>query len=415
VPLSELNLKRTAVSDKAWTAGSLYDIHKEDRLIFNTEYQRSKVWPPSKKYFLIDSMLRQYDISMIFLRQKENGSFECLDGQQRLRTIFEFIDGEFPIVPAVTQEAEQNTYYSGLPEGLRSRIREFIVHSVVVYNTDDETTSDIFLRLQEGMPLNSPEKLNAMSGYMRKRTIELSHLQFFDGIGLADTRFGHRYVAAQILGLALANTYASVKFPLLKRYYLNYKRADVPHPTVDRVKGALNLLNNSLGTHKPTVRFRADIVSLYTLADAIRTGYSTTGVEGPLGKFILDFLVKVGNYWTLGGTTDSIPYGKYANLRSSSADSGPNIKERQEIILSKFLQFKPDLRPKDPTRGFDYAERLALYQRANGICEKCGTAAAFNKGHADHKKRHADGGLTTIENGRWLCSTCNLSLAHQAT
>lgn len=414
MPLSELSLMRSAASDKTWTAGSLYDIHKEGRLIFNTEYQRSKVWPPSKKYLLIDSMLRQYDISMIFLRQLENGKFECLDGQQRLRTLFDFIDGRFPIIPGVTREAEAVTKYSDLPAGLKSRIREFIIHSLIVYNTDDETTSDIFLRLQAGMALNSPEKLNAMPGYMRKRVIDLSHHQFFSGIGLADTRFGHRYLAAQMLALSLANSFISLKFPVLKRYYLSYKDIDVPRQHVDRVKGALKMLDNSLGTHKSAVKFRADVVSFYSLADALREGYSTTGLDGPLGKYAIDFLVNVGNP-SLPKSDDNAPYGRYATLRSSSADSGPNVKERSEIILSKFLQFKPDIRPKDPTRGFNYEERLALYQRANGTCEHCHKPASFNSGHADHKIRHTDGGLTTIENGRWLCSKCNLSMAHKVT
>ena len=308
MPLSDLTLKRLAVSDKSWTAGGLYDLNKEGRLKFNTEYQRSKVWPAAKKYLLIDSMLRHYDISLIFLRQMDDGTFECLDGQQRLRSIFEFINGGYPIVPSVTKEAEKEINYAGLPDGMRSRIREFIIHSVVVNNTDDETTSDIFLRLQEGMPLNSPEKLNAIPGFMRKRVIELARHPFFTGIGLADTRFGHRYIAAQILTLALAKTYLGLKFPVLRSYYVAYKNQDISASTLGRVNGALVLLNSSLGARKSAVRYRADIVSLYTLADAIRVGYSTTGVEVPLGKFILDFLAKVGSVWTIAGTPVCVPF-----------------------------------------------------------------------------------------------------------
>jgi hypothetical protein len=395
--------------------GPSIDLNREGRLKFNTEYQRSKVWPYSKKYLLIDSMLRQYDISLIFLRQMDNGSYECLDGQQRLRSIFEFIDEGFPIVPSVTKEAEKYTKYSELSDGMKSRIREFIIHSVVVNNTDDETTSDIFLRLQEGMPLNSPEKLNAISGFMRKRVIEISRHPFFTGIGLADTRFGHRYMAAQILALALAKTYVGLKFPVLRALYIGYKDQDVPPAAIERVKGALTLLNSSLGTHKPAVKFRADIVSVYTLADAIRNEYSTTGVEPTVGKFIVDFLARVGDPWASIGTPDFQPYGRYAILRSSSADSAPNVKERHEIILSKFLQFNPTILPKDPVRAFSYAERLALYQRAGGKCEICGKETPFDKGQADHKKRHTDGGLTTIDNGRWLCAKDNAAISLKPT
>ena len=408
MPLEDLIVQRTAVSDKAWTAGALYDLHKQNRLVFNTEYQRSKVWPKPKQQLLIDSMLRMYDISMIFLRQKDDGTYECLDGQQRLRSIFEFIDGNYPIVPSFTSEAEDEIFYSALPEGLRSRIREFIIHSVIVHGTDDATTSDIFLRLQEGMPLNSPEKLNAMPGQMRKRVIELSQHPFFDGIGLANTRFAYRYLAAQILALSISELFVSLKFPTLKRYYRMYKEVDVPRSALERVEGALNLLNRTLGSHKAAVKFRADIVSLYTLAATLREDYSITNIEPNLKRFLLEFLVQVS-------TDFNEPYSLYSRLRSSSADSGPNVEERHRIILAKCLQYSPNLRPKDQTRLFNYPERLAIYFRANGKCELCGKATRFDEGEADHKTRHADGGPTIIENGRWLCRECHSTRAGQAT
>ncbi len=414
MPISDLSLKETAISEKAWTVGGLYGKYKSGLLTFNTEYQRSEVWPKPKKQLLIDSMLRKYDISMIFLRQNDNGVYECLDGQQRLKSIFEFMNGAFPIVPKITEELDAAMHYSDLPDGLQSRIREFIMHSLIVHNTSDEVTSDIFLRLQEGMPLNSPEKLNAMQGYMRKRVIQISHRPFFSGIGLADTRFGHRYLAAQMLALALANNFVNLKFWTLKKYYITYKSTDVPHQALDRVKGALKLLNKALIKHKSTVRYRADVVSLYSLADIIRKNYSITGIEKKLGDFILDFLVKVEVSEKYPSKIGYTRYARYANLRSSSADSGPNVKERHEIILTKFLQRTPDIQPKDPTRAFNYAERLAIYYRASGKCEECKKQTPFKKGHAHHKVRHTDGGKTIVKNGQWLCEKCHLSVAHSS-
>ena len=406
--LNDLILQRTAVSERAWTAGSLYDLSKQLRLIFDTEYQRSPVWPKTKKQFLIDSMLRMYDISTIFLRQNDDGRYECLDGQQRLRSIFDFIDGEFPVNPEITKDAENEIYYCDLLDGLKSRIREFIIHSVIVHTPDDAIISDIFLRLQEGMPLNSPEKLNAMPGYMRSRAIELSKHQFFKGIGLANTRFAYRYLAAQILALNIANHFISLKFPTLKRYYQMHKEMDVPESALNRAKSVLNLLENSLGNHKALIKYKADIISLYTLVDAVRKSYSITGIDNHLQKFILDFFNNISN-----DSQSKASYYKYNTLRSSSADSSKNIEERHEIILSEFLVFFPNIKPLDGNRLFNYHERLAIYLRANGNCEICGKAISFKEGHADHKIRHADGGLTIVENGRWLCIDCNLKLSNQ--
>ena len=72
----------------------LFKLYKEDptKIMFNTEYQRSYIWKTPKKQLLIDSIMREYDINKIFLRQLKDGAYECLDGQQRLRSIFDFMD-----------------------------------------------------------------------------------------------------------------------------------------------------------------------------------------------------------------------------------------------------------------------------------------------------------------------------------
>ena len=73
-----------------------YKHYKKGKLEFNTEYQRSEVWEPRREKLLIDSILRGYDISSIFLRKVQRGNkYEVLDGQQRLKTIFKFLDDGF--------------------------------------------------------------------------------------------------------------------------------------------------------------------------------------------------------------------------------------------------------------------------------------------------------------------------------
>ena len=407
----QLKYNKYALVSRHWSAGELYELNKDGKLIFNTEYQRSEVWTTPKKQLLIDSILRKYDISMIFLRQIDGGIFECLDGQQRLRTIFEFLENKFPIHPSVTKEAEVKTTFGELPDNLKSRVREFIIHSSILYNANDEITSDIFLRLQDGMTLNTAEKLNAISGFMRKRSIDLSKHDFFKNLGVSDTRFGHRFLVSQMIILTTMGNFKSLKFEFMKQQFRQYKDKDIPVAKFERVKRVLNLLNSSI-LDKSIIRNRADVLSLYTMTDAIREEYSTTGIEEHLGQFVTDFLEKVEKYKGSGQTIENEPYSRYYTLRSSSSDSGKNIQERHNIILSKFLEFKPDLLPKDPKRLFTYGERLALYHRANGKCELCGKDTPFDQGQADHKKRHTDGGLTTIDNGRWLCEVCNTSLGN---
>ena len=408
--------KTIAVSEKSFSVGEIDDLINANQLIFNMEYQRSEVWPPKKKQKLVDSVLRKYDISKIFLRQKINDPMECLDGQQRLRAINEFIKGEYATSLEFTPELATPKKYDELPDFLRNRVREYVISATLVHNVDDETTSDIFLRLQEGMPLNAPEKLNAIAGLMRRRVLELSKHVFFDGLGVKNTRFTYRYLSAQILSLELnEGQVTDLKYPNLSKLYRMYKEIDVPQKIRDHVETTLNFLSNSLQQDKQTIRFRADVQSIYQLASTLRKNYAITGKEQQLHDFILDFLVKVGqSMWS--STYDSAsPYYVYGTWRSSSADSKNSLIQRTNVILAKFLEYVPDLRTKDPIRDFDYWQKLAIYYKDKGICQVCKENTPFEEGEPDHIIRHADGGLTIVENGRWLCKYHNRSISQVPT
>ena len=56
------------------------------------EYQREPdVWNREQKQRLIDSILREFDISSIYFYRKEDDSLECIDGRQRLNAIMSFL------------------------------------------------------------------------------------------------------------------------------------------------------------------------------------------------------------------------------------------------------------------------------------------------------------------------------------
>lgn len=402
------NIPITSHTTRKFTLRDVLDMNSEAALKFNTEYQRSKVWNKQKKQLLIDSILRNYDIASVFLRQKSNSThYECLDGQQRLKAIIEFLNDGFALSPSITEELGGNpAKFSQLPDNYRAYIKEYKINSVIVADIDEETTSDIFLRLQEGMPLNSAEKLNAIRGKMRKKVIEISQHPFFSKIGLSNSRFAHRYLAAQMLALSISGKVLSVNYNLLKKYYMMHK-SQVPEAALNRVSSALSFLDRSLGDKASEIRHKSDILSLYLLVTSLRSGYSVTGLDEKLAEFVFDFIYNVQNSNRLQNNVNNKPYKVYASLRS---DSAPHIKERRNIILSKFLQFLPSTLPRDPTRGYNYAERLAIFQESKGMCVKCHALTPFNRGVAEHIQKSEDRGSTTVDNGRWICEQCQITI-----
>jgi 5-methylcytosine-specific restriction endonuclease McrA len=398
-----------------WTVQDFIKLKKADKLIVNKEYQRSEVWKTPKKQLLIDSLLSDYDVGSIILRQ--NGDkWEILDGQQRLKAIFDFVlDEKFPF--SYDTQTYGGKYWHELDPSVQwGQFMNRQVYVTKIYSVDDETTSKIFLRVQEGMPLNAAEKLNAMRGELRKAIYEISQHPFFNMTGVNEFRFAYRYLSAQIasqeIGDVTTHTFRDVKFLQLRKVYNDYKDK-LPPKVFDGIRSRLNFLQSTLGTSAKIVDKKSDVISIYLLASYVTQMYAIKGKESRFRNFVVDFLQKV----EACGYSDKEGYYDYWVARSSSPDSKKQLENRFKIMLRKFLEFEPTLEPKDPQRGFDWGQRLTLYVKAykeaaqtgktEADCKICGKPTPFDKGTGDHIKPHSLGGKTTIQNGQWACIQCN--------
>ena len=83
----------------SWELNKLFNY--KDQIDPKPQYQRGPVWKLPKKQLLIDSIINRYDIPKIYLRyvgDKSPYKYEVADGQQRLRSIWEFFNDE--IIPS---------------------------------------------------------------------------------------------------------------------------------------------------------------------------------------------------------------------------------------------------------------------------------------------------------------------------
>lgn len=77
---------------------SVYTWYREDKLYVNRRYQRKLVWTLEEKQKLVESILKKYPIPAILLAEREDqpGTYEIIDGLQRLHAIVSFIETAFP-------------------------------------------------------------------------------------------------------------------------------------------------------------------------------------------------------------------------------------------------------------------------------------------------------------------------------
>lgn len=76
---------------------SVYGMYADGKLFVNRRYQRKLVWTLEEKQRLVESILKKYPIPAILIaeREEKSGTYEIIDGLQRLHAIISFIEGSF--------------------------------------------------------------------------------------------------------------------------------------------------------------------------------------------------------------------------------------------------------------------------------------------------------------------------------
>lgn len=149
-------------------------------LVLSPIFQRRSVWKPGARSYFIDTLVRGLPVPIIIIREKRSDLLsleparEVVDGQQRIRTVFAFIDptllgndldpewDNFLILKDHNPEIAGNSF-NDLPRDLQQRILdyEFSVH-VLPGGVDDREVLQIFARLNAtGYKLTPQELRNA--------------------------------------------------------------------------------------------------------------------------------------------------------------------------------------------------------------------------------------------------------------
>jgi hypothetical protein len=173
----------------------------KSRIDTQPDYQRPAVWSNSQKQLLVDTILRGYDVPKVYWRQVQTkpDKYEVVDGQQRIRAIWEFQDGEFSLsknADEVDGYDLKGMHYEDLPDDLRLRFDTYNINVVVISESDEDEVREMFLRLQNGTTLKAQEKRNAMPGDMRDFVKNLAAHDFFQSCFFANSRYAFDHLAA---------------------------------------------------------------------------------------------------------------------------------------------------------------------------------------------------------------------------
>ena len=153
------------------------------------EYQRRLRWNTSRKSQFIESLLLNVPVPPVFFYESDAARYEVMDGQQRLNTVREFINGEFALSGLPILTPLNGLRYSSCPPRIKRTLERASIAAIILLleseAADDVSLTDIrrfiFGRLNTGgTKLNSQEIRNALNpGVFNKVLIDITRLEVF--------------------------------------------------------------------------------------------------------------------------------------------------------------------------------------------------------------------------------------------
>jgi hypothetical protein len=401
------------LSKKALALPTVFGI--KDRVDTQPDYQRPAVWSINQKRLLIDTILRKYDIPKMYWRKtgKSPDTYEVVDGQQRLRAIWDFMSDAYHLgkdADPINGFNLKNLNYSTLPLDLRDVFDQYNLDIMIMLDTDEEEVREMFLRLQNGSTLKAQERRNAMSGAMRDFIKQISTHSFFSSCRHENVRYIYDSIAAQMTKIELAGQPCNIKNADINKMYNENKNFDSKGVKAKKIIKVLDFLYKCFPTKTPELEWYS-VISLYMIASSLMEKYVLTTIESKIFQWFIDF-ESYRREEVKKDTENCDPEILiYNDFTGHSTDALESLKSRYEYLLRKLLEYIPDLQLKDNNRLFAHEQRLAIFRRDNGICQlkiKCdGIKCEWDNWEADHKEPWAHGGLTTVNNGQVACPECN--------
>ena len=175
-------------TEKAVYTADDFVLWKENKLfMISPKFQRRSVWrTPARSYF-IDTLLRGMTVPPLYFRMAQNEDKtkmirEVVDGQQRIRSILDFVADEFRLSSSL-KAPWAGQRFSDLSEAERQQIMSFSFTTEIFKGISDQKILEVFCRLNmNGIGLNKQELRNGRFFGLFKNTafdLALTYLDFW--------------------------------------------------------------------------------------------------------------------------------------------------------------------------------------------------------------------------------------------
>ena len=431
------------------TVEQLVENRKLRRMEPNPEYQRGEVWSDGQQKKLIDSILRGYQVPIIYLHNKRTvfgdggiiDRLEIIDGQQRVNALYRFVEGDFRLYEVDDENARFPTFlqdtqkypcpwggkdFHSLSEELQTQLLKATLSVALITEATEDEVRDLFVRLQAGLSLNAQEKRDSLPGEFTRFILNIGGKpqlvgnpghEFFTNVlrMKPETDRGRsRQLAAQIAILFLErhrqgpDYFSDTNAGAIDQYYYTQLDFDTSSPVCRRLRSILDYLAETFKDWKGPRLVAHNAIHLVLLVDTLMDDYTGAwkpallGAQEKFAKLHADATLDYNN------GVDNETWNVYSSRTRYGADRGQNLKIRDEYYSRRMFAFLGDsLVPLDPTRAFNNLERQVIYWRDGGKCLVCGESVIWYEANIHHVVEHHRGGQTVIANGVLVHSGCH--------
>lgn len=115
------------------------------------EFQRRYVWSDRQASRLVESLIIQCPIPVIYLNQEKDETFSVIDGNQRLNSLKRFLEDAYTLVGLTSYPELTGLKYSQLDKRFQRHIGNRVLRcTVILKETHPQVKFDVFERLNSG-------------------------------------------------------------------------------------------------------------------------------------------------------------------------------------------------------------------------------------------------------------------------
>lgn len=339
------------------------------KLNIRPQYQREFVYKDKQRDAVIDTVVKDFPLNVMYWSVNDDGTYEIIDGQQRTISICQYVVGDFSV------EYDHDVLaFHNLPKDVQEDILNYKLMVYFCKGTDSERLQWFETINIAGEELTTQELRNAV----------------YSGPWLSDAKryFSKKQcVAYKIGGDYMAGVAERQKYLETAIKWISV--IDYPDIKDD---------DKRIKTYMSAHQGDANALKLWSYFQSVITWVEAT-------------FAKKRKKWMNG-----LDWGYlYNEFKDNVYDAKLIEEETKKLMLDDDVTNKKGVYPYILThkekflsiRAFSDAQRQAAYERQQGVCPICGEHFEMEEMDADHITPWSEGGHTLMENCQMLCKECN--------